>query len=89
MPPKKIKDISTPCAEASFETRLQRLQEIVNLLESGERPLEEAIRLYQEGVMLSKMCQTQLDTAKHEIEILNTDGSLSPLIEGGNSQTSE
>lgn len=83
MPPEKTTKKAIKDIETTFEARLQRLQEIVNLLEYDERPLEEAITLYQEGVMLAKTCQTQLDTARHTIEVLNLDGSIAPLPEQG------
>ncbi len=62
----------------NFEESLKRLQEIVETLEEGKSSLEESMKLYQEGVKLSKLCQNQLDKAKHDIALLNEDGSTSP-----------
>ncbi len=40
--------------KSTFEEAMRRLEEIAGLLESGDAPLEEAMRLYEEGVRLSK-----------------------------------
>lgn len=48
----------------SFEEALKRLEEIVDTLEAGNSPLEESIKLYEEGMMLAKSCMTQLNDAK-------------------------
>lgn len=53
-----------------FETRLARLQEIIEQLEKGNIPLEESILLYKEGVEHAGKCQTLIENAKHEIKIV-------------------
>ena len=45
----------------SFEDRLRRLQEVVASLENGELPLEDSVRLYKEGLTLSRSCREQLE----------------------------
>ena len=62
-------------AKMTFEERLQRLQEIVAGLESGTLPLEESVRLYKEGLTLSKLCKEQLEKARTEVRLLS-DGEL-------------
>ena len=42
----------------SFEDRLRRLQEVVAALENGELPLEDSVRLYKEGLTLSRSCRS-------------------------------
>ena len=56
--------------EPSFEEALKGLEAIVNRLESGEPPLEEAIRLFEEGMRLSETCRKRLDEADRKIELL-------------------
>jgi exodeoxyribonuclease VII small subunit len=54
----------------SFEQALDRLEEIVEQIESGEVPLEESIEKYEEGTKLVKQCRRILDTAEHKIQLL-------------------
>jgi len=56
--------------ELKFETALERLQEIVNKLETGEIDLDESIKLFEEGISLVKFCSNKLDEVKHKVEIL-------------------
>ncbi|OGP34152.1 MAG: exodeoxyribonuclease VII small subunit [Deltaproteobacteria bacterium GWC2_65_14] len=56
--------------EPSFEEALSGLEEIVAKLESGETRLEESIRLFEEGMRLSAVCQKRLDEADRKIELL-------------------
>jgi exodeoxyribonuclease VII small subunit len=53
--------------KSNFETNLARLEEISNLLESQEIGLEEAISLFEEGIILSKSCATLLKNAELKI----------------------
>jgi exodeoxyribonuclease VII small subunit len=63
--------------EQSFEAALERLEEIVELLEAGEAPLEQAMNLYEEGVKLTALCQGKLSTAEQRLDqILEQDGTL-------------
>ena len=61
-----------------FETALQRLEEIVRKLDSGDLPLASLLEVYEEGVTLSRFCQAKLEEAERKVEILNkkADGSL-------------
>ncbi|HEX3772190.1 MAG TPA: exodeoxyribonuclease VII small subunit [Polyangiaceae bacterium] len=54
----------------SFEAAIKRLTEIVQVLERGEIPLEESLRLFEEGVKLSRVSQQKLDTAERRVEQL-------------------
>lgn len=53
-----------------FEECLQRLEEIVLQLERGDLPLEQALKLFEEGVGLSASCRNELDEAEGKVEIL-------------------
>ena len=56
--------------EPKFEEALKRLEQIVEELETGELPLEESMKQYEEGVHLSKLCAKRLEEAKKKIELL-------------------
>lgn len=56
--------------EIQFEEALTRLEAVVNRLESGELPLEESLRLFEEGVHLTKVCTNRLEDAERRITIL-------------------
>ena len=64
----------------SFEDRLRRLQEVVAALENGELPLEDSVRLYKEGLTLSRSCREQLEKARNEVRLLTGEG-LEPFDE--------
>ena len=54
----------------SFEDALKRLEETVKVLESGTVPLEESLKLFEEGVALVKLCNGKLDKAEQKVKIL-------------------
>jgi exodeoxyribonuclease VII small subunit len=62
----------------TFEEAVSRLEEIVQLLESGELPLDETVRLYEEGQRLIAFCQQKLADAERRIKIvtINDGGEL-------------
>ncbi len=64
--------------EMKFEEALKRLERIVQELEDGDLPLDEACEKYEEGIRLSKACAKKLEQAKKRVEILlkNEDGSI-------------
>lgn len=55
----------------SFEEASGRLEEIVRRLEEGKVPLEESIKLYEEGMRIGKMCRRILDEADQRIRKLS------------------
>jgi exodeoxyribonuclease VII small subunit len=57
----------------SFEAALKQLEEIVQRLERGELPLEESLKLYEEGIRLSRLCHAKLEEAEGRIELLMKD----------------
>jgi exodeoxyribonuclease VII small subunit len=58
----------------SFEAALKQLEEIVQRLEKGELSLEESLKLYEEGIQLSRLCHGKLEEAEGKIEVLLKDG---------------
>jgi len=62
-----------------FEECLQRLESIVQQLERGDLPLEQALKLFEEGVGLSDSCRRELEEAEGKVEILlKQNGRLQP-----------
>jgi exodeoxyribonuclease VII small subunit len=60
-----------PAADGpSFEVSIKRLNEIVTALERGDLPLEESLKLFEEGVKLSRLSQARLDAAEKRVEQL-------------------
>jgi exodeoxyribonuclease VII small subunit len=60
-------------AEKKFEAALARLEEIVSQLEQGELPLEQSLRLFEEGVKLARLCTVRLEEAERKVEQLLKD----------------
>ncbi len=54
-------------SEHTYESALKRLQEIVKLLENGGMPLEESVKLFEEGAGLAKFCENELKNAEQRI----------------------
>jgi exodeoxyribonuclease VII small subunit len=55
---------------ATFEESLKKLESIVAQLERGDLPLEESVRIFEEGVRLSAECKKHLEEAEGKVEIL-------------------
>ncbi|MBQ8392685.1 MAG: exodeoxyribonuclease VII small subunit [Clostridia bacterium] len=59
----------------SFENAMERLEEIVNLLEGGESSLDQSLSLFEEGVKLVKICNEKLEKAEGAVkQLINVDG---------------
>jgi len=56
-----------------FEDALNKLEKIVSKLEEGDIPLEESLKLFEEGIRLSQFCNQKLDEAEKKVEILLKD----------------
>lgn len=57
----------------SFEEALEKLEKNVKALEAGELPLDEVLKIYEEGIGLIKICHQKLNEAEQKIEILSAD----------------
>jgi exodeoxyribonuclease VII small subunit len=53
-----------------FEKKLGRLEEIVGKMETGDLSLEDSLKMFEEGVKLSRECNTQLSAAEQKVKIL-------------------
>jgi exodeoxyribonuclease VII small subunit len=62
-----------------FEESMLRLEEIVRLLEKGDAPLEDAIRLFEEGTKLAKSCDDMLNEAEKKVVVLSKGADGEPV----------
>jgi exodeoxyribonuclease VII small subunit len=66
---------------ASFESALSRLSDIVERLEGGELPLEESLKLFEEGVRMARTAEARLDAAEKRVEeLLGIDADGNPIV---------
>jgi len=68
-------------AKKTFEQAIKQLEQVVQDLESGDMPLEKAIKTFEEGIQLSKFCSEKLDETEKRITILmqGSDGELAEV----------
>lgn len=59
--------------EMTYEKAVKRLEEIVDLLEKNEAPLDESMKLFEEGTKLALYCNDKLTKAKQKITEINKD----------------
>ena len=65
----------------TFEQSMQRLEQIVRAMERGDVPLEESLKLFQEGTALVRSCGTLLDDAQLQVQKVMTAADGSPVME--------
>ena len=65
--------------KAGFEESMLRLEEIVRLLEKGDAPLEDSIKLFEEGTKLAKRCDDLLNEAEKKIVVLSKGADGAPV----------
>ena len=56
--------------QKTFEESLKRLEEIVRALENGDTPLDESMKLFEDGVSLSATCNELLEKAEQKVSML-------------------
>jgi len=66
--------------QLNFEAAMDRLEAIVDQMESGKMPLEELIVRYEEGMKLVKVCQERLASAEQRIEIITRNHAGKPVV---------
>ena len=67
--------------ELNFEAAMDRLEAIVEQMESGKMQLEELIVRYEEGMKLVKTCQERLASAEQRIEIITKNHAGQPIVQ--------
>ena len=67
-------------ADMPFEQAIERLEAIVKLMEGDTVPLDENLKLYEEGVALVRRCTSELDHAEQRVKILQrtSEGEIKP-----------
>jgi exodeoxyribonuclease VII small subunit len=69
----------------SFEKKLTRLEEIVQKMESGEMSLDDSLKFFEEGVKLSRECNTELTQAEQKVKkLVGLDADGEPVLEDFN-----
>ncbi|NCG28445.1 MAG: exodeoxyribonuclease VII small subunit [Verrucomicrobiales bacterium] len=91
MPPKNTKGTD---GNLQFEEAIEKLESIIERMESEQIPLEELLKDYEEGTKLLKLCRDRIDGARQTVDKINkelTNGSviLESLDEGGISRDEE
>lgn len=74
MPRKAKKKLPT-----DFETAMQALETLVEQMEEGEMTLEDSLKAFEEGVQLTRICQTALKDAQQRVAELTPDGKATVL----------
>lgn len=64
----------------NFEASLAALERVVRELERGDLPLEESLKLFEQGVKLSRECQERLNQAERRVEVLLRDTEGRPVL---------
>ena len=72
----------TAAPELNFEKAMDRLEAIVEQMETGKLPLEDLIVRYEEGMNLVKVCQERLTKAEQKIEIIARNNTGKPIVKG-------
>ncbi|MCJ8276725.1 MAG: exodeoxyribonuclease VII small subunit [Bdellovibrionales bacterium] len=66
----------------SFEKKLTRLEEIVQKMEAGELNLDDSLKLFEEGVKLSRECNKELNTAEQKVKkLIGVNDQGEPILE--------
>jgi exodeoxyribonuclease VII small subunit len=68
--PKSPQPLSESASPPDFERALAELETLVERLERGDLPLDEALKTFERGVELTRHCQTSLKAAQQKVEIL-------------------
>lgn len=68
--------------EISLEENLDKLDEIIERMESDELPLEEAFKAYSDGMRLLKICNDQIDRVEKQVLKLTEEGELEEFENG-------
>lgn len=63
-----------PTEQVSLESQLKRLDEIATILDRGELPLDEQLKIYEEGMGLARSCRAYLENAELKVEQLGAAG---------------
>jgi exodeoxyribonuclease VII small subunit len=79
MAPKAETPPAAPSPTPDFEQSLAQLEALVTRLESGDLPLEEALACFEQGVRLTRECQSALSAAQQKVQLLRQRGENSVI----------
>ena len=66
----------------SFEKKLSRLEEIVKKMEDGELPLDQSLKLFEEGIKITRDCNKELEEAEQTVKkLVGVDSQGQPVME--------
>ena len=65
----------------TFEASMQRLEQIVRIMERGDAQLDESLKLFQEGTELVRTCEKMLSDAELQVKMVMTAADGSPVLE--------
>lgn len=68
-------------SELTFEQKMEKLEQLIKQLESGNNTLDASVKLYQEGIALAKECHDELQKAEKTIIQLKTENGLEDFEE--------
>ena len=63
----------------TFESAMAELEQLVEKMEDGELTLDESLKAFERGVVLTRLCQNELKNAELKVQQLNSDGELEAL----------
>jgi exodeoxyribonuclease VII small subunit len=63
-------------AREKFEDALAKLEGIVKKMESGDMPLEESLKAFEDGIRLARLCAGKLDEAERRVDMLMKEGDV-------------
>jgi exodeoxyribonuclease VII small subunit len=63
----------------TFESAMAELEQLVEKMEDGELSLDESLKAFERGVVLTRLCQNELKNAELKVQQLNNDGGLEEL----------
>lgn len=72
-----------------FEKSFQQLEKIVHRLEGEELSLDESLRLFEEGIQLSRFCNQKLEEVEKRIELILSDSKGEPILKPFETETDE
>ena len=87
--PEHCKNLARTNKTPDFEQALTELETLVERLERGDLPLDEALKLFERGVALTRHCQSSLQAAQQKVEILlkrSADAQPEPFEDGADAE---
>ncbi len=70
------KEMEQSCKDMPFEQALEELEKLVDDMEQGELPLDDMIKCFEKGTILSKLCRQKLSKLEKKIEVLVKDNGV-------------